>query len=97
MADDMTPPADLVAARRDFLAADAELTRLAGLAPKPVIEDGRVVNADAELNAQMNQVRTEAARLAAFIADHPWMRASGSWYGAWKKVNEAAKAQPAAV
>ena len=97
MADETTPPAELVAARRDFLTAEAEMTQLARRAPKPVIEDGRVIDADPELNERMNQVRTEQARLAAFIAHHPWMRASGSWYGAWKQVDAAAKEQMAAA
>ena len=90
MADDM-PPEDLVAARRAFLAADAELSRLARLAPKPVIDHG-VVNTDAELNAKMDAVRGEMQRLALFISGHAWIASCGNRYGAWQRVDQAAKA-----
>lgn len=86
MADDM-PPEDLVTARRAFLAADAELGGLARLAPKPVIDHG-VVSTDAELNA----VRGEMQRLALFISGHDWITSSGNRYGAWQRVDQAAKA-----
>ena len=89
MADD-TPPDELVQARRAFMAADAELARLARLAPTPVIENG-VVNTDAELNAKMNAVREEMRRLAEFIDGHDWIRVNGR-FAAWLKVNAAAKA-----
>lgn len=90
MADDGIPE-ELVTARRAFRAADDELARLVRLAPKPVIVNGVVVGADAELNARMNAVREELRRLAEFIAGYDWTGNNGV-YAAWLRVERAAKA-----
>jgi hypothetical protein len=54
---DQTPPAELVAPRREFMAADVELSRLAAQAPGAFAEDGTVRPADPELSARMGAVR----------------------------------------
>ena len=89
---DAEPPQELIQARRAFLAADAELSRLAAAAPSPFGPDGRVVGADPDLAQQMNAVRGEMQRLALFISGHPWITGSGNRYAAWQQVNQAAKA-----
>lgn len=73
---DAEPPDDLIQARRDFLAADAELARLAAAAPRTVVENGVVVGADAELSTAMDAVREQQRCLAEFIAGHPWITSS---------------------
>jgi hypothetical protein len=68
MADD-TPPPELVQARRDFVAADAELAALAAGAPSAIAQDGRVVGVDPELAARMAAVHA-GARIARFRGPH---------------------------
>ncbi len=90
MADD-TPPEDLVQARRAFLAADAELSRLAAAAPSCLAEDGSVVGADPQFAALMEAQRETMRQKAEFIAGHRWMTSSGTWYASWLQVDRAAK------
>jgi len=89
---DAEPPQDLVDARRAFLAADAELSRLAAGAPSAFGPDGRVAGVDPTLAERMDAVRGEMQRLALFISGHAWITGSGNRYGAWKQVDAAAKA-----
>jgi len=91
MADD-TPPPKLVQARRAFLAADAELARLAAAAPSSLAEDGSVVGADPEFTALMEVQRETMREKAEFIAGHEWMTSSGTWYSSWLQVDKLAKA-----
>jgi hypothetical protein len=93
MADD-TPPEDLVTARRDFIAADAELSALAAEAPSVFAEDGSIVGAEPELAARMNAVRARMQQLALFIAGHDWLGQASNRFAAWKQVDELAKARP---
>ncbi len=93
MADD-TPPDELVTARRDFLAADAELSAIAAEAPSTFAEDGSVLGADPELAARMNAVRARMQQLALFIAGHDWLSQAPNRFAAWQHVDKLAKALP---
>lgn len=79
-----------MAARRAFLAADAELTRLAAAAPKTMIENGTVVGVDVELRERMDALREQLRVQAETINSHPRITGSGNPYAAWKKVYAAA-------
>ena len=92
MADD-TPPEDLVKARRAFLAADAELARLAAAAPSAFAENGAVVGVDPQHTALMETQREAMRQKAEFIASHAWMTSSGTWYSSWLQIDRAAKAE----
>lgn len=85
-------PDELVQARRAFLAADAELSRLAAEAPS-CLQDGVVVGADPQFAALMEAQRETMRQKAAFIAGHEWMTGSGSWYSSWLRVDRAVKSE----
>lgn len=93
MADD-TPPPELVQARRDFVAADAELSVLAAEAPSVFAEDGSVRGADPQSAERMNAVRERMQQLALFIAGHDYLTGAPSRFAAWQQVDKLAKAPP---
>jgi hypothetical protein len=93
MADD-TPPPELVQARRDFMAADAELAALAAGAPSAIAQDGRVVGVDPELAARMAAVHARMQQLALFIVGHDWLGQAANRVAAWQRVDQLAKASP---
>lgn len=64
---DQTPPADLVQAKRDFLAAAAHEAHIARTLPSVFAEDGTVREINPEHRAALNTVRTEQQRLALLI------------------------------
>jgi hypothetical protein len=89
---DQTPEAELVAARREFMAADVELSRLAAEAPSAFAEDGAVRPADPDVSARIDVVRARMQGLALFISAHAWLSQAPNRFQAWQQVDAAAKA-----
>lgn len=86
------PPADLVRARQDFLAALAREARIARELPSSINPDGSVRGIDSQDAARLDAVRAECQRLALAINGHPYIAEAPNRFAAWTAVNEAAKA-----
>lgn len=88
MADDEFPP-DLLAAQRAYWEADARVQEVIDALPSSQeILEGAMTDEQRQLLAEVREARLLALEV---LNGHPWWAGQRDRYGAWKRLQEAAR------
>lgn len=86
------PPAELVEAYREFLAADERRKRAVAAMPEPGAYVLNLIPWPREQLAEAQQAAAEASRLSVTVYGHPWWRGAQDRDEATRLLREAAEA-----
>ncbi|WP_157252766.1 hypothetical protein [Nonomuraea typhae] len=87
---DLDIPADLLALKRDYYAADARCYEIAAGLPSSVDVVALEANPDPERQADLAEARSERLMLVEEINRHPWLANAENRYARWVALSKAA-------